>query len=209
VRAALATQPGHGEALWCEAQIAMFLEDWPAAWSRMEARWLVESTGDKPSLRIRPGMVRPLRGRPILLAERGHSEIRFSSSGLLRLLRRLARVMSTLSAHPAWLRFFTGIAGVDSVFPAPAIAPTCSAPASLRTWMFDVECSFFASRMTLQTLAKQSAYLSLRRTGWPWRGQGSNAQGLNVWPCGSALPEKSRMCLALEILQAARRAFPV
>lgn len=47
ITAALSEFPGDAEALWCDAQLAFFLND-PRAWIKMEARWGVKDTGDRP-----------------------------------------------------------------------------------------------------------------------------------------------------------------
>ena len=119
IRSALNTLPGYGQALWCEAQLAMFLDGWPAAWEKLEARWQVGYSGDRPIPleKTWDGSV-PLAGRPILLAGEGAlgdqiQFVRFASQ-----LKSAGAGLITVSTHPKLIPLISGVKGLDAVVPA-------------------------------------------------------------------------------------------
>jgi hypothetical protein len=182
VRAALEALPGYAEALWCEAQLAMFLDDWPAAWAGLEARFLVKYSGERPIPLEKTWDGSALNGRPILFAGEGGlgdqiQFVRFASA-----LRAAGAGHVTVSANPALIPLFDGIAEMDSICTAEPFSNKPSCPCHVGVPMLSVP---FLLGTTLKTLPNKKTYLSApagrtadaRLTITPWR------RALNVGLC--------------------------
>jgi hypothetical protein len=118
---ALNNRPGYDQALWCDAQIAMFLDDWPAAWQKLEARWLVEYTGPRtiPPEKIWDGST-PLAGRAVLLAGEGRMGDQIQFARFASALKTAGAGRVTVTALPAVVPLFRFLSGVDEVVSTPA-----------------------------------------------------------------------------------------
>ena len=157
VRAALITLPGYSEALWCEAQLAMFVDEWPAAWASLEARFLVEHSGERPVPVERTWDGSALNGRPILLAAEGGfgdqvQFVRFASA-----LKAAGAGHITVSAHRRLIPLFTCLEGVDSICATEFNSNQPSHKYDLGVPMWSVP---FLLGTTPKTLPNKTPYLS-------------------------------------------------
>jgi hypothetical protein len=130
VQAILENSPHSEQALWCEAQLAFFLEDpLPAAWSKLEARFGLLYTGDRPfdSARLWDGS--PLTGRSILLAGEGGFGDQIQFVRFVSALKDAGAGRVIVSADPRLIPLLRSVHGADAFVPTSPPSNTLRDPA--------------------------------------------------------------------------------
>src|SRR5437867_5507493 len=117
------------DAAMCLAQLAFYMnEPFPDPWDKLEARWGVGWTGDRPVPDDRRWDGSPLAGRSVLLAAEGGLGDQVQYVRFAPLVKRGGAGRLIVSAKPALLALFETIAGVDAVVPTMTASNRPAAP---------------------------------------------------------------------------------
>lgn len=111
--------PTDAQALFCESQIALFLQE-KDAWSKLDARWAVHNTGERPIPRDREWDGSPLDRKTVLLAGEGGLGDQIHFARYMPRLKKAGsgRVMISLDRRLALLfRTVADIGGIIELAP--------------------------------------------------------------------------------------------